>query len=266
MKLFYRKYGEGPPLIILHGLYGSSDNWMSIARNISNLFTVYLPDLRNHGHSPHSEIHDYESMSYDLFEFVKDLGLSKFFLAGHSMGGKTAISFTMKWPEMINGLLIADISPFSGRLKQSAEYKMHSSILRAILDTDLSGIATRKDIELSLSDRITSGRIRGLIMKNLQRTEGNGFTWKLNARVLLRNLDGIMEDLKIPHDLSSGITGFPVILIKGENSDYVQPEDIKEIIRLFPASEIKIIKNAGHWLHADNPGDVSESLASLLVT
>ena len=264
MKLFYRRYGEGPPLVILHGLYGSSDNWMSIARNISNVFTVYLPDLRNHGHSPHSDIHDYASMSSDLFELVNHLGISKFFLAGHSMGGKTAISFAMKWPEMLNGLLIADITPFSGRLKQSAEYKMHSAILETILDTGLSGSSTRKDVELRLSESITSGKIRGLIMKNLQRTADNGFTWKLNAPVLLRNLDGIMEDLKIPDDISYGITGFPVIFLKGENSDYIQAEDIQGIIKLFPGAEVKIIKNAGHWLHADNPGDVSESLAGLL--
>ncbi len=113
MKLFYRKYGNGPPLIILHGLFGSSDNWVTIAKSLSEVFTVYLPDQRNHGLSPHSDIHDYESMSQDLSELAKDLSLKKFFLAGHSMGGKTAIAFAMSWPEMLNGLLIADISPFT---------------------------------------------------------------------------------------------------------------------------------------------------------
>src|SRR5512133_2376601 len=112
MKLFCRKYGNGPPLIILHGLFGSSDNWVTIAKNLSDSFTVYLPDQRNHGQSPHSDVHDYDSMRDDLFELVNDLSLKKFFLAGHSMGGKTAISFALKWPEMLNGLLIADISPF----------------------------------------------------------------------------------------------------------------------------------------------------------
>src|SRR5674536_156004 len=113
MKLFYRKYGNGPPLIILHGLYGSSDNWITIAKSLSDSFTVYLPDQRNHGRSPHSPIHDYDSMRDDLFELANDLKLKKFFLAGHSMGGKTAISFAIKWPEMLDGLFIADISTFT---------------------------------------------------------------------------------------------------------------------------------------------------------
>ena len=120
MKLFYRKFGDGPPLIILHGLYGSSDNWVSIAKKLGDSFTVYLPDQRNHGQSPHSDIHDYDSMRDDLFELVTELRLKKFFLAGHSMGGKTAMAFAVKWPEMINGLLIADISPFTNENTQIA--------------------------------------------------------------------------------------------------------------------------------------------------
>ncbi len=100
-------------MIILHGLYGSSDNWVTIAKELADSFTVYLPDQRNHGQSPHSDIHDYESMSDDLFELVMDLNLGRFFLAGHSMGGKTAYPFALKWPEMLYGLIVADISPFT---------------------------------------------------------------------------------------------------------------------------------------------------------
>ena len=122
MKLFYRKYGNGPPLIILHGLYGSSDNWVTIAKSLGDLFTIYLPDQRNHGQSPHDNIHDYDSMRNDLFELAYDLKLNKFFLAGHSMGGKTAIAFALKWPEMINGLLIADISPFTNETTKYSAY------------------------------------------------------------------------------------------------------------------------------------------------
>jgi len=113
MKLFCRKYGNGPPLIILHGLFGSSDNWVTIARGMSDRFTVFLPDQRNHGSSPRSNVHDYESLSNDLKELADDLRLDKYFLAGHSMGGKTAVSFACKWPERLSGLLVADISPFA---------------------------------------------------------------------------------------------------------------------------------------------------------
>src|SRR5512138_128346 len=104
MELFYRKYGTGPPLFILHGLFGSSDNWVTIARKLSGYFTVYLPDQRNHGQSPHSDIHNYDSMSRDLFELTEKLEINKLFLAGHSMGGKVAVNFALKWPEKINSL------------------------------------------------------------------------------------------------------------------------------------------------------------------
>jgi len=146
MKLFFRKYGEGPPLIILHGLYGSSDNWATIAKNLSDSFTVYLPDQRNHGQSPHSDIHDYDSMREDLYELATDLTLKKFFLAGHSMGGKTAISFALKYPEMLNGLLIADISPFLNEAHNKVAYSQHKSILEALLSIDLTNIMRRDDV------------------------------------------------------------------------------------------------------------------------
>ncbi len=145
MKLFYRKYGSGPPLIILHGLYGSSDNWVTIAKKLGESFTVYLPDQRNHGQSPHSHIHSYDSMRDDLFELAADLKLNKFFLAGHSMGGKTAIAFALRWPEMINGLLIADISPFINKDSIHSAYNQHLTILTAILSIDLPLVSSRAE-------------------------------------------------------------------------------------------------------------------------
>ena len=155
MRLFYRKIGEGPPIIILHGLFGSSENWLTIAKKISTRFTVYLPDQRNHGLSPHDEIHNYESMSDDLFELITELNLKKFFLAGHSMGGKTAMKFAMKWPEMIQGLIIADISPFGNRTNDSQDYNEHYEILRSITETDISKAASRTDIDKLFAESLT---------------------------------------------------------------------------------------------------------------
>jgi esterase len=264
MKLFYRKYGEGPPLVILHGLYGSSDNWVTIAKSISSNFTVYLPDLRNHGSSPRSSIHDYTSIASDIYELTGELAFAKFFLAGHSMGGKAAIFFAMKWPEMLDGLLVADVSPFKAVNFRSKEYNQSSLILNTILQTDLSSELSRNDIENLLADKIPSGRIRGIIMKNLQRAEGNKFVWKLNASSLLDNLDNIMGGLPRPKEDYSRITGFPVIFLQAEKSDYLPDDDWKDILKIFPSAELKIIKNAGHWLHADNPVAVSEAFLSLL--
>ncbi|MCJ7447513.1 MAG: alpha/beta fold hydrolase [Bacteroidales bacterium] len=262
MRLFYRKIGEGPPLIILHGLFGSSDNWLTIAKKISTSFTVYLPDQRNHGLSPHDEIHNYDSMSNDLYELITELDLRKFFLAGHSMGGKTAMKFAMKWPEMIQGLMIADISPFGDEKNKAQAYNEYYEILKSIIDTDVSKAASRTDADKLLAERIPSGKVRSLILKNLQRDENKKFFWKLNAWALLNNLDKIVEGLPSTQQ----ITGFPVIFLKGEYSEYLLKEDYNAITRLFPAAEIRVIKKAGHWFHSDNPEAASQALLDMLDT
>lgn len=264
MKLFYRKYGNGPPLIILHGLFGSSDNWVTIAKSLAENFTVILPDQRNHGQSPHSEIHDYDSMRDDLFELANDLSLKKIFLAGHSMGGKTAIAFAMKWPEMLNGLLIADISPFTNEAGRNSIYSEHNNILSAVLSIDMTKVSTRSDAETLLSEKIESEKTRGLIMKNLQRTGNNSFSWKINAESLLKNLDKIMTGVERRQDYNHQITGFPVIFLKGENSDYIPPDDFKDILMVFPAAELIEIPGAGHWINADKPEEVVKNLRKFL--
>ena len=264
MKLFCRRYGEGPPLVILHGLYGSSDNWMTIARNISSHYTVYLPDQRNHGKSPHDDLHDYQSMSNDLFELVTEYKLGSFFLAGHSMGGKTAVNFALKWPGMINGLAIFDISPFTDYDSLSASRNQHKNILSVILETDIASAKSRKEIEELLSASIPSEKERKVIMKNIQRDADKRFSWKLNAQSLLKNLDMILEGINRQAIDDLRVTGLPVIFLKGEKSDYLNPEDYSYIMRLFPAAEFRVIRNAGHWLHVDNPEAVTETLIGLL--
>ena len=264
MKLFYRKYGEGHPLIILHGLYGSCDNWATIAKNLEDRFTIYLPDQRNHGQSPHSDIHDYDSMRDDIYELADDLKLKKFFLAGHSMGGKTAISFALKWPEMVNGLLIADISPFVNENTSQSAYNQHLTILNAMLSIDLSKIESRAEAEVILMEEIHSEKIRGFILKNLQRGSGNNFSWKLNTPALLNNLDKIMQGIDRNAAFSKQITGFPVIFLKGADSDYLPEGDYKDILKVFPAAEFIVAENSGHWIHSDRPDEVIRNLRKLL--
>jgi esterase len=264
MKLFYRKYGSGPPLIILHGLYGSSDNWITIARNLSGKFTVYLPDQRNHGMSPHSDQHDYDSMRDDLFELAGNLGLEKFFLAGHSMGGKTAMNFAITWPEKLYGLLIADISPLRTESCEGAVSKEHLAILRTILSLDLSRFTSRSEIERDLASDIKDDDTRGLIMKNIKRESDNSFAWKLNAPALLKNFDQILKGIlpgKITREI---ITGFPVYFLKGELSGYLPDGDSMELLKIFPAAEFIVVPNAGHWLHTDNPEMVTRCFLKFL--
>jgi pimeloyl-ACP methyl ester carboxylesterase len=264
MKLFYRKYGAGPPLVILHGLFGSSDNWVSIAKHMSNCCTVYLPDQRNHGNSPHDDRHDYESMSDDLFDLVTDLGLKKFSLAGHSMGGKTAMMFAARWPDMLKGMIIADISPFTDEKRRAAAIYENRTILKAILGTDLSKVSSRNEVEKVLEPDIQSEKVRELVMKNLHRTEADKFEWKLNASALLKNLDTIVAGVPFPAAGNLQITGFPVIFLSGENSDYIKAGDMTDISRIFQAAEFRTIKNAGHWLQADNPRAITEELLELM--
>lgn len=264
MRLFCRKYGSGPPLVILHGLFGSSDNWVTFAKSISSSFTVYLPDLRNHGQSPHSPVHDYSSMADDLAELADLIGLEKFFLAGHSMGGKTAIRFASDDSSRLSGLLIADISPFGHPGDINAEFSLHLAILDFMRTTDLSGIKSRSDAEALLSERIGSERIRELVLKNLKRESDNSFSWKINYDAILNNISAIAGNAVPESGSITEISGFPVYFLKGENSDYITADDIRRISFIFPGAEIITIPGAGHWVHADNPGFVRDCFLRLL--
>jgi len=264
MKLFCRKYGSGPPLIILHGLYGSSDNWVSVAKSLSSRFTVYLPDQRNHGQSPHNPVHDYDSMKNDLYDLAGELKLQKFFLAGHSMGGKTTVNFALTWPEKLYGLLVADISPFVSEYGNPVAYAHHKNILGSILSIDFKTARTREVVEKLLSRTIDSDITRGFILKNLKRESDNSFSWKLNASALLENLDRIMEGIEPGDDYSEELSGFPVFFLKGEYSDYLPESDFPRIRRIFPAADFIIIPASGHWIHADNPEAVKECLLKFL--
>jgi esterase len=264
MNLFFRKYGTGPPLFILHGLYGSSDNWVTIARSLSENFTVYLPDLRNHGQSPHSDRHDYNSMSQDLYELTTELKINKFFLAGHSMGGKVAVNFVMRWPEKINSLIIIDISPFRSSYPEGKFYIEHKYILESVLSVDLSKIGSRQEAESFLAKKIESEKTRGFILKNLQRTGEKNFRWKMNVKSLSDNLGKIIDGLPRPTNDTEPVTGFPVTFIKGENSDYLPGIELNAIHKLFPAAEIITVKNAGHWVHSERPDAIIDILLKQL--
>jgi esterase len=262
MKLFYRKSGEGPPLFILHGLFGSSDNWVTIGKALSSYYTVYLPDLRNHGQSPHSDVHDYESMSNDLKELADDLKIKRFFLAGHSMGGKVAMAFVKKWPEMINGLLIADISPFKNN-NWLTDYKGNLSVLKSMLQLDLANVKSRDDAELLLKTMGMAERERGFVLKNIQRSENNTFTWKINLKALFENLDKIVEGIDITEESDYQVTGFPVIFLRGELSEYLPEKEFPDILKIYPGAELVTLKKAGHWVHTDQPEGVIELIKNL---
>lgn len=265
MKLFYRKYGEtGPPLIIVHGLYGSGDNWVSIARELSSDFEVYAIDQRNHGQSPHSDTHDYPSMSEDLKMFMDAEGIEQAVLIGHSMGAKTLMYFTASWPDRVLALVSIDMAPRAYH-DQALDYTSaanHGKMIAAMLELDLEAYANREEVGNALALKIGSERVRGFLLKNLRRGQNGQFSWRINLEAFKNNLPRILDGLmagendggggleKIP---DGGITRVPVLFIAGEKSDYIRTEDHQLIRKLFPTARILTVPGAGHWVHAEQP-------------
>ncbi|OFX84336.1 MAG: hypothetical protein A2W99_01040 [Bacteroidetes bacterium GWF2_33_16] len=254
MNLFFRKLGQGPPLIIIHGLYGSSDNWVTIGKKLADKFEVYIIDQRNHGQSPHSPDHNYFLLKEDLKDFMDQQSIERAIILGHSMGGKTAMFFSSDYPERITNLIVVDISPLSYFTTNSIQLLQHTAILDSMNKIDFSKILSRNRIDEILSDSIPQKYIRQFLLKNIKRSKDNKLYWGINIPVLYEKLPEIIDGLK-EEDFKGGrtIAGFPVLFIKGENSDYILEKDITAIKKIYPFAEIETIPNAGHWLHAEQP-------------
>jgi esterase len=257
MKLFFRKYGEaGPPLIIVHGLYGASDNWISIARNLADRFEVYVVDQRNHGQSPHSHIHDYTAMRGDLHEFMEDQGIRKAVLIGHSMGGKTVMSFAEAWPERVQALISVDIAPksYHNLALASRTAPNHTNMIDAMMKLDLSKIESREDADRALAASIGSDRVRGFLLKSLRRRSDGSFEWRINLEAISDNLEAIFSGMdREAIAARGGITGFPALFISGGDSEYIRVKDHQAIMEIFPTAEFVTIPGAGHWVHVEQP-------------
>ncbi len=267
MKLFYRKFGEGVPIIILHGLYGSSDNWITIGRALSKEFEVWLVDQRNHGKSPHNQMHTYQAMQEDLKELMDEHKINKAILIGHSMGGKTVMKFAIENPDRVNHLIVLDIAPKSYLpwLDVESDSLNHKAIMESMLSVDFSGIKHRSDLDELLSKKIRSTRIRQFILKNAKRKEDKSFGWRLNIGALYENLYQIVDGFSITgQSLGDEITGFSVLFVKGGNSGYINEEDKERIQDIFPYAEFKTIEGAGHWLHAEQPDELLKTIKNFI--
>lgn len=256
MDLYYRKYGNGPPLVIVHGLYGSSDNWVTIGKALAGQFTVYLIDQRNHGNSPHSREHNYDLMKQDLLSFLIGHNLNRTILAGHSMGGKTVMAFAADYPDRVAALIVMDIGPknYTHLARGDSRTIDHEQIVNALLNIDLEKITMREDAGELLAGTIPSSGIRSFLLKNLERNKDGSYAWKLNLEAIRDNLPVIMGGLEA-EDLRNhrGISGFPVLFVRGEKSPYIPDEDIPVIKKMFPTADFVTIPGAGHWLHVEQP-------------
>lgn len=256
MNLFSRISGSGQPLIILHGLYGSGDNWFTIARKFESRMTVHLIDARNHGHSPHSAEHSYPLMADDLKQYFQTHKIEKATIMGHSMGGKTAMLFALKYPDFVNKLIVADIAPvaYSGEFDKG-QTVFHQELIKTLLSIDLKHLNSRDEAEKLLLKKTENKLLCNFLLKNLK-FESNTWSWKINIEGLNRNLHLMMAGIEESAGyLPAGNKNFPVLFIKGEKSNYVPSSTFQKIYEIFPGAEIKEIKGASHWLHAEFPDE-----------
>lgn len=250
-QLFSREFGAGDPVLILHGLFGFSDNWQTIAKGLADTYLVVTPDLRNHGRSPHLSRHSYPEMAEDLKVFMEEKWMFHAMVIGHSMGGKVAMQFALTHPDMVEKLVVIDMEP--GPADDN-----HSDIIDALLGLDLSTMTERSQAEAYLAERIPDFGTRQFLLKNITREEDGSFTWKMNLPVLWKHYKDILAPV------SGDPFEKPTLFIRGSRSNYIKDSDWPHTQSLFPNAQLVTIQDAGHWVHADKPKELLEVLRAFL--
>lgn len=246
MKLAFTEMGTGSPMVILHGLFGSSDNWTTLGKRIAETHQVFLVDQRNHGKSPHSDAFSYDLLAEDLQHFMEEQEITKATIVGHSMGGKTAMRFAQLFPERVEKLVVVDMG--------IRKYKSHhDDIFRALHAIDLSALESRKDADEQASALIPDFGTRQFLLKNLYRKEKDQFAWRINFPVLEAKMDEILaaaDEVEVQ---------LPILFIRGTRSDYIQDEDKTAIRKIFPRAQFANLQT-GHWVHAEDPDGFYKTL------
>jgi len=252
MKLFFKSYGRGTPLILLHGLFGSVDNWHVIATRLADQFQVVTTDLRNHGQSPHSDEINYPVMAGDMVELLAALGWSSANILGHSMGGKVAMQLALTRPELVQKLIVADMSP-------RGYTPLHNEIIAALNALDVASFASRTEIEEALAGPIPSLNLRRFLLKSLGRAADGTFEWKINLSGLARGYPNLRAAVTGPRPYTG-----PTLFIRGSQSEYIRATGEPSILEQFPQSSVTTLEDAGHWLHADNPEEFTRLVREFL--
>jgi len=258
MKLNFQIYPTGlttdqineHPVIIIPGLFGSISNWRGFAKTLASDFPVIVIDQRNHGGSPHADSNTYFDMANDLLELIDEHGFEKVILCGHSMGGKTAMVFSLLHPTRVDKLAVLDIAP--------VVYKhSHAPFLKALLEINLSELASRSAADRALQTAIPDTNTRLFLLQNLVGSP-NSYRWRINIPVLLHEMHTIGG---FPvSELEQRTNSAKALIINGELSDFVLPEHHKVIRNFFPSVCFDSVFNAGHWLHIEQPQAVISSL------
>lgn len=251
MKLFYREYGQGQPIIILHGLMGSSDNWLPQAKMLGEHYHVWVVDQRNHGQSPHSTEFNYNVLSNDILDFIQEHRIEKPVILGHSMGGKAAMNFSLAHPEKLDKLIVVDIAPKAYDVR-------HDHIVEALKAVPIETVQSRQEANEALAPHISSEDVRQFLLKNLLRKPEGGFGWRINLPVIDQSLEMISGGL-----VNDGIFEKKTLFIRGSKSDYILDEDREAIKKIFPNSTM-VTMETGHWVQAEKPEEFVQVVLSFL--
>ncbi|HEV7348140.1 alpha/beta fold hydrolase [Telluribacter sp.] len=254
MELNYKKIGEtGQPLLILHGLFGSLDNWLSLSKTMADQgYSVYLIDQRNHGRSGHHEDFSYEHMAADLKAFLEEHQLSNPILLGHSMGGKTVMQYAVTYPGTFDKLVVVDMAP-------KAYPVHHGEILKGLNTIPLNELEGRNQADELFAQHEPNLGVRQFLLKNLYRTDDDTFAWRFNLPVLTRDIENVGVAVS-----ASGPISAPTLFMRGAKSDYVLDSDWEAIQKIFPNAVLDTIAGAGHWIHAEQPKAFMESLVKFM--
>lgn len=248
--LFFREMGQGPPLIILHALLGSGENWLSIAKALADRWHVWLPDLPNHGQSPWRDTMRYFDLAQAVCDWMDHVGVHHASVIGHSMGGKTAMQLTQMIPDQLDKVVVVDIAPI-------AYGDRHGEIFEALKGVDLHTVS-RGDIDRELSTQLSDPMLRAFLMKNLVR-EGETFRWRIPLDTLVAQYPKIRAAPDLHHPFAG-----PVLFLRGEQSDYIPASALPVIRQWFPDAQVETISGAGHWMNAENPLDVTAAIRLFL--
>ncbi len=234
----FREYGSGDPVLILHGLFGSGDNWRTVARSLSRKYKVFTLDMRNHGKSFHSDRFDYHVMMEDVVRFVRRHDLERVSMIGHSMGGKVAMNFALAHPDLVRKLVIVDIA-------NKAYETQNQDIVEALYRLDVSKISKLKDADEMLREAIPETDMRLFLISNLKRQDDGRYQWQINVEGIRNGYQAISEKINgKPYPK-------PCLFIRGGQSEYIQDSDWPDILRVFPLAELVTIPRAGHWVHIE---------------
>jgi esterase len=240
VQLNYLERGEGPPVILIHGLFGSAGNLGMVARGLAPHFHAYSLDVRNHGRSPHSDDMNYKLMAADVIQFMDDRAITSCPILGHSMGGKIAMQVALDHPGRVSRLVVADVAPVNYP-------PHHEDTLAGLEAVDQASISSRAQADEILSQWIEEPGVRAFLLKSLQQDDSGLYHWLLNRRAITANYAALGAAAE-GHPFAG-----PTLFIKGGNSDYILPKHRARVMQLFPSASLKVIEGAGHWLHAEKP-------------